>query len=89
MIVILGLNSALSNKHKRGVALKKSLTFSLLTELRGRQLGAYMEAPLYNVLWDKVAWLLLSPGYGTHSLGPKGRCNHHIQDSSGRLKGKE
>lgn len=37
---------------------KKTEIFSLLTELRGRQLRAYMEAALYRVLWVKFAWFL-------------------------------
>lgn len=82
MVVKPGLNSALSIKHKR-------LTFSLLTELRRRQHRTNMEALLYSDCWYKIAWLLLSPGYGLHSQGPKGSCNHHIKDSSGKMKEKE
>lgn len=66
MVLKLRLNSALSNKHKR------TEIFSLLTELRGRQLRDFMEVELYSVLWDKVACVLFLHAVMLIVMVPKG-----------------
>lgn len=88
MVVKSGLWSALSNRSMKYLWFYKDWnTFSLNWAQKG---SPGLTWQLCSTVFSGIKLLVpLSPGYDSHSHGPKGSSSHHIQDSSGEMEGGE